>query len=141
MNNFTIARKIILDKRRPFTGRRASDAGGRFFQCLLRGLPAVCLSRAYSCPGKAGGLSSETRTRGCVVESKRAFSVSFERSGIGYSIPKRCITQREEPRLQESVSKRCRRQRIQCLLRGLPAVWPFQGLLMPRQSRGPDCVF
>ncbi|MBS6866490.1 MAG: hypothetical protein KH196_12475, partial [Oscillospiraceae bacterium] len=55
MNNFTIARKIILDKQRLFTGRRASDAGGGFFQCLLRGLPAVCPFRAYASPGFAGG--------------------------------------------------------------------------------------
>ena len=50
MNNFTIARKIILAKWRPFTGRRASDAGGGFFQRLLRGLPAVFLFRAYASP-------------------------------------------------------------------------------------------
>ena len=35
-------------------------------------------------------------------ESKKAFAASSVRSGIGYSIPKSCITQREEPRLQEA---------------------------------------
>ena len=56
INNFTIARKIILDKWRPFTGRRASDAGGGFFQCLLRSLPAA-LSGLTQAPGFAGGLT------------------------------------------------------------------------------------
>ena len=32
INNFTIARKTILDKRRPFTGRRAGDAKDRAFR-------------------------------------------------------------------------------------------------------------
>ena len=75
MNNFTIARKIILDKRRPFTGRRASDASGGFFQCLLRGLPAAYPSRAYASPGFA-------------VESKRLFAVSCERSEMVFDTKK-----------------------------------------------------
>ena len=69
MNNFTIARKIILDKRRPFTGRRASDAGGRFFQCLLRRLtgsmPFQGLTHA---PAKPEGLKIAKRPRLCCGE-------------------------------------------------------------------------
>ena len=71
---------------------------------------------------------------GCAGEAKRAFAASFERSGAVFNI-KRCSTQREEPRLREA-GRRCRRQSIPCLLRGLPAVCPSGAYASLQLSRG-----
>ena len=60
MNNFTIARKIILDKRRPFTGHRVSDAGGGFFSVPLERLAGSMPFRGLlKSPALPGGLTFE----------------------------------------------------------------------------------
>ena len=80
----------------------------------------------------------KTESPGCAGESKKAFAVSFERSGMVYNI-KRCSTQREEPCLQGAwqgmqeaentvpLERLAGSMALQGLRRppALPGAWPF----------------
>ena len=80
---------------------------------------------------------SKTTIPGCAGESKKAFAVSFERSGMVYNI-KRCSTQREEPRLR-GAGQAMQETEYSVPLERLAGRLPFQGLRRPPALPG-ACV-
>jgi hypothetical protein len=81
---------------------------------------------------------STTTIPGCTVESKRAFAVSSERSGMVFNTQK-CSTQREEPRLREA-GQVMQETEYSVHPERLADSMPFQGLLKaPGFAGGPDC--
>ena len=80
---------------------------------------------------------NKTTIPGCAGESKKAFAVSFERSGMVYNI-KRCSTQREEPRLR-GAGQAMQETEYPVPLERLAGRLPFQGLRRPPgKAGGPD---
>ena len=69
------------------------------------------------------------------MESKKAFAVSFERSGTVFNT-KKMYRATGRTRLQKA--GQVMQERSQRLLRGLPAVCPSRAYASPRLSRGPD---
>ena len=92
MNNFTIARKIILYKRRPFTGRRASDAGGVFSAPLERLAGSMPIQGLRRPPGFAGEPDFAKRQSLVVPWRVKRLSLSVPCEAGWYTIPKRCST-------------------------------------------------
>jgi len=75
-------------------------------------------------------------TRGCAGEGKKAFAVSFERSGMVFNtIPKRCGMQREEARLREA-GQVMQKTEYSAPLERLASSMPFPGLRKPQALPG-----
>ena len=77
---------------------------------------------------------SETASRGCAGEVKR-LSLPVSSAAGWHSIPKDAARSGKNP-VYRVRGKGCRRPRIQCLVRGLPAACPSGAYASPRLCRG-----